>query len=365
MLRALELALRGWGRVHPNPMVGAVLLKDGAVIAEGYHAEFGGPHAEIAALEAARDPGGATCVVTLEPCAHRGKTPPCTDALVDARVSRVVFAVSDPTADASGGADRLRAAGIEVVEGIERDRAAAINAAFLCNARHPDRPFIALKVATSLDGFLADDAGRSQWISGPEARAYVHWLRAGFEAIAVGRKTAEQDDPQLTVRGSVTPRVDPTRVVVSGAGVIRKDLRVFRTAGEVPTVLMIVGEPGTQTSADEPVSALGDASPFSGTSSTLRAPDLTAGMRALRARGIRSVLVEGGGSLATSLLAADLVDRLYWIKAPIWLGKGVPAFGARTPAELQTAQRWTVREHRALGPDTLLVIDRESCLPEL
>jgi len=367
MLRALDLALRGWGRVHPNPMVGAVLLDDGTVIGEGYHAEFGGPHAEVVALEAAASARGATCVVSLEPCAHHGKTPPCADALIAAGVSRVVYAVGDPTAEAEGGAARLRGAGIEVVEGVERQRAMALNAAFFCTARRPARPFLALKIATSLDGFLADHSGRSQWISGPAAREYVHWLRAGFDAIAVGRKTAEVDDPQLTVRGAVEPRIPPKRVVITATGVVRSNLHVFRTAGEVPTILMVAGGQGVPAAPGSRGSTGGRSSSTSSTSPTLQTitcRDIASGLEALRKHGIRSVLVEGGGSLATSLLATDLVDRLYWIKAPFWLGKGIAAFGERTPADLEAAHRWTVSEQRALGPDTLLVIDREPCLPE-
>ncbi|MDH5549941.1 MAG: bifunctional diaminohydroxyphosphoribosylaminopyrimidine deaminase/5-amino-6-(5-phosphoribosylamino)uracil reductase RibD, partial [Gemmatimonadota bacterium] len=213
MARALELARRGWGRVAPNPLVGAVLVREGRLLAEGYHAEFGGEHAEIRALGDCADPSGATCVVTLEPCAHHGKTPPCADALVAAGVARVVFALPDPDPVAGGGAARLRQAGIEVAEGVGRLDAAALNAPFLWSRLRPERPFVALKMATSLDGFVADRSGASQWISGPEAREYAHWLRAGFDAVAVGRGTAVADDPALTVRGSVAPRVAPTRVV--------------------------------------------------------------------------------------------------------------------------------------------------------
>src|SRR5574341_146615 len=193
MDRALALALWGWGRVSPNPLVGAVLVRDGQVIAEGYHAEFGGPHAEAAALAACPDPRGATCVVNLEPCAHHGKTPPCADALVAAGVRRVVTALSDPHAEARGGRGVLERAGVEVKTGIRREAAAALNAAFLWGLARPDRPFVALKMATSLDGFIADAQGRSKWISGPEAQDYVHWLRAGFDAIGVGRRTADAD----------------------------------------------------------------------------------------------------------------------------------------------------------------------------
>lgn len=354
MERALALARRGWGRVAPNPLVGAVLLRDGEVIGEGYHAEYGESHAEIAALGDCPDPQGATMVVSLEPCDHSGKTPPCTDALLQAGVSRVVLALRDPTPEAGGGADRLREAGVEVDEGLLREEAAALNAAFLWAQQRPDRPFIALKVASSLDGLLADESGRSQWISGAEAREYVHWLRAGFDGIAVGRRTVEVDDPMLTVRGSVEPRVPPARVLLTKSGMVRRDSKLVRTAQEVPTVVITGSHTLERTEKD-----------LDGTGVMVRAADGVEQVVAeLRSAGMRSVLVEGGGSLAGALLEAHLVDRIYWIQAPLWLGVGVPAFGDRGGLPLEDSVRWVVTERRALGPDTLLVVDRELCLPE-
>src|SRR5574341_7085 len=179
MNRALALAVEGWGRVSPNPLVGAVLLRDGRVVGEGYHAEFGGPHAEAAALAACPDPRGATCVVTLEPCAHHGKTPPCADALISAGVRRVVIALRDPHPEARGGVEVMRGAGLDIEVGCRQEAAAALNGSFLWSVVRPDRPFLALKIAASLDGVVADAEGRSQCISGDEAREYVHWLGAG------------------------------------------------------------------------------------------------------------------------------------------------------------------------------------------
>ncbi len=350
MKRALTLALGGWGRVAPNPLVGAVLVRGGRVIAEGAHGEYGAPHAEAAALAVCTDPRGATCVVNLEPCAHSGKTPPCTDALLQAGIARVVFAVRDPHSRAAGGAERLRAAGVEVEEGLCRNEGAALNAPFLWAHARPARPFVALKLATSLDGFLADTSGKPQRISGPEACDYVHWLRAGFDAIAVGRRTAEIDDPQLTVRGSVEPRVPPTRVIFAQSGRVRPDLTVIRTAGDISTVVVTASR-----------AVAGTARKLAGTGvRVLGADGLELAYTELRSWGIRSVLVEGGGTLAAALLSADLVDRLYWIQAPLWLGDGVPGL-QRSP--LEQADRWIVTERRALGLDTLLVADRQLCLP--
>lgn len=352
MERALDLALGGWGRVAPNPMVGAVLLRDGAVVGEGFHAEFGGPHAEVAALAGCDDPRGAICVVSLEPCNHRGKTPPCTDALISAGVGRVVAAVRDPNAAAGGGVERLREAGIDVEIGLCGERAAALNAPFLWAASRPERPFVAVKVATSLDGYLADLEGNARWVSGPEAREFVHWLRSGFDGIAVGRRTAVADDPQLTVRGGVTPRVPPVRVIVSGSGDVPPDLTLVTTAGEVPTTIVTAVARAAEL-----------AEVMRGTAVRVVGADgLSGALQALRAEGIATLLVEGGGALASAFLAEGLVDRVYWVQAPIWLGEGTPAFGPRAPHRLFAAPRWTVTDRRALGPDTLLVVDRELCL---
>ncbi|UCG88995.1 MAG: bifunctional diaminohydroxyphosphoribosylaminopyrimidine deaminase/5-amino-6-(5-phosphoribosylamino)uracil reductase RibD, partial [Gemmatimonadota bacterium] len=251
MESALELALNGWGRVAPNPLVGAVLLKDGVIVGRGHHREYGAPHAEIEAISSCEDAQGTTCVLNLEPCSHRGKTPPCTDALVMAGVSRVVFAVADPSPRAGGGSQRLRSHGIEVESGLLMREAAALNAPFLWSQARAHRPFVALKLATSMDGFLADAGGNSQWITGDVARAHAHWIRAGFDAIAVGRRTADTYDPQLTVRGSVSPRISPTRVVFSRSGRLRPGLRLLRTADAVPTVLLV--PPSAQPHAAESV----------------------------------------------------------------------------------------------------------------
>jgi diaminohydroxyphosphoribosylaminopyrimidine deaminase/5-amino-6-(5-phosphoribosylamino)uracil reductase len=354
MERALELALRGWGRVAPNPLVGAVLLRAGKVVGEGAHLEFGGPHAEVHALTATGDAArGATCVINLEPCAHHGKTPPCVEALIAAGIARVVMAVRDPHREAGGGAEQLREAGVEVEIGLLEEQAAALNGAFLWSQVRHERPFVALKVATSLDGFLADMKGRSQWISGLEARDYVQWLRAGFDAIAVGRTTVEVDDPQLTVRGPVQPRMPPTRVVFLRGGPIARDRQVIRSAGTTPTLVFTA--PDTRHNV---------VTELAGTGVTVHGvPDLSAAFRELRRREVRSVLVEGGGALARALLEEDLVDRLYWIQAPVWLGNGVAAFGPRTAVPLGDAARWTVTERGHLGQDTLLVVDRKLCLP--
>src|SRR5881628_113960 len=231
MERALDLAVRGWGRVAPNPLVGAVVLQGNALVGEGFHADYGGPHAEVVALAAAGDrASGATLVVTLEPCAHYGKTPPCTDA--------VVAAVRDPDPQARGGAEVLRGKGVAVSFGVLAEAAAALNAAFLFAHTQAERPFVALKLATSIDGRIADAHGSSRWVSGEAAREYVHWLRAGFDAIAVGGTIALRDDPQLTVRGPVTPRRPPVRVVFDRRAMLNETADLVSSARDVPTWVM-------------------------------------------------------------------------------------------------------------------------------
>ncbi len=355
MERALDLARRGWGRVAPNPLVGAVVLAGGAVVAEGYHAEYGGPHAEVVALRAAGARArGATLVVNLEPCAHHGKTPPCTDAIVSAGVARVVAALTDPDPQARGGAGVLRANGVSVSMGLLGEAAAALNAPFLFAREQAERPFVALKLATSIDGRIADAVGSSHWVSGPAAREYVHWLRAGFDGIAVGGTTALRDNPQLTVRGPVTPRRPPVRVVFDRRAMLNPSAELVSSARDVPTWVMA--------SLEAPASSV-TALEQNGVR-VFRPDSLAAGLRLLREAGIESLLCEGGGALGARLLVDGLVDRLYWVQAPVWLGEGaVPAFPGVPPHPLAAAPRWTPVERRALGSDTLLVLDRRLCLP--
>jgi diaminohydroxyphosphoribosylaminopyrimidine deaminase/5-amino-6-(5-phosphoribosylamino)uracil reductase len=348
MQRAIDLAWRGWGRVAPNPLVGAVVLRDGQVVGEGYHAEFGDRHAEAVALEAAGDGArGATLVVTLEPCAHQGKQPPCTDLVRRAGIRRVVAAVADPNTEAAGGAAYLRQHGIEVELGLMQREAAAQNATFLHAHGARRRPYVALKLATSLDARIADREGRSRWISGPEARAWVQWLRAGFDALAVGSHTVRVDDPSLTVRGTVVPRRTPRRVVFGRSSQLSTEAALARTARETPTTVFVA--PGTGAAQGALTTAGVD---------VRETKSLAAALAALREEDVESVLVEGGGQLAGALLAEDLVDRLYWVQSPLWLGDGVPAVTGLPGTSLELAPRWRVVERRALGEDTLLVVDR-------
>lgn len=355
MQRALVLARLGWGQVHPNPLVGAVIVDRGEVVGEGHHRVWGGEHAERIALACAGERArGATAVVTLMPCAHHGKQPPCTEALIGAGVARVVAATEDPNPGAKGGADRLREAGIVVTTGLLECEARRENAAFFHRFTTPARPWVALKLATSLDHRIADRSGRSRWISGHEAREFVHDLRAGFDGVGVGGRTALCDDPQLTARGAIVPRIPPTRVLFEGSEPLPPTLAAIRTAEEIPTI--VVTRPERQDATSARLRSTG--------ARILSAQSLTGALEALQADGVFSLLVEGGGRLAGSLLREDLVDRYYQIQSPLWLGQSGRAASADWETGLlETVPRWDVVERRSLGADTLLVLDRRPCSP--
>jgi diaminohydroxyphosphoribosylaminopyrimidine deaminase/5-amino-6-(5-phosphoribosylamino)uracil reductase len=350
MRHAIQLAWRGWGRVHPNPMVGAIVIRDGETVGEGFHAEFGEIHAEVAALRSVKGAtGGTTLISTLEPCAHHGKQPPCTETIIQAGVSRVVAALADPNPIAGGGAERLRGAGVAVELGLLRDEIEYQNAAFLHQFRGRSRPFVALKLATSLDGRIADRAGVSRWISGSEAREFVHWLRAGFDAIGVGGRTARVDDASLTVRGEITPRVTPRRVIFTRTGELSAESRLLKTVENAPVIIAVCGD--TFVAPVDRLAVRGV--------SVVKGPDLASLLGELWSIGITSLLVEGGGELAGALLAAGMVDRFYWIQSPVWLGdRAIPAFQGLPAPLLGSAERWHPGERRGLGDDTLLVLDR-------
>lgn len=351
MRRALDLAARGWGRVEPNPRVGAVVVRDGEVVGEGWHAEFGGPHAEVAALrDAGKRARGATMYVTLEPCAHFGKTPPCALAVREAGIARLVFACRDPSPKAGGGAAALAEAGVEVVGGVEEAAARDLNARFF-HSVGPDaaRPWTELKLALSLDARVADLEGRSAWITGEAAREEVHRLRAGHDAVAVGIGTALADDPRLTVRGPVAPRRPPVRVVLDRGLRLPLASHLVRTAAETP--VCVVCGPDAPAEARLALEARGVA--------VLVALDLPGALRALRGAGIEAVFCEGGAALASALLEAEVVDRLTLFYAPVLLGpRGRDPFAAIASPSIERARRWRRLRTDAFGPDTLIVLER-------
>jgi diaminohydroxyphosphoribosylaminopyrimidine deaminase / 5-amino-6-(5-phosphoribosylamino)uracil reductase len=354
MRRALSLAQRGWGHTAPNPMVGAVIVGDDGVVGEGWHARHGDAHAEIMALRDAADRArGATLYVTLEPCDHQGKTPPCTRDVIAAGITRVVAATSDPNPAARGGAVRLREAGITVDVGVERDAALELNAPFF-NAYASDRPWVTLKLAMSLDGAIADRSRRRGWLTGEAARREVHRLRAGSDAIAVGAGTATADDPMLTVRDADPPRVAPTRVVFDGRATLSPDSALVRSARDVPTVV-VACEP--EPDAVRGLEGLGV--------EVLRAPDEADALRQLFRRGVRSILVEGGAGLTARLMGQSLVDRLIIFQAPVVLGAGaLHAFSKVPDQSVDQASRFRVLERRELDQD-LMTIYALNQIPEV
>ncbi|GHG68496.1 bifunctional diaminohydroxyphosphoribosylaminopyrimidine deaminase/5-amino-6-(5-phosphoribosylamino)uracil reductase RibD [Streptomyces griseocarneus] len=350
MRRAIALAARALGSTSPNPVVGCVLLDDhGHTLGEGLHHRAGGPHAEVNALRAAREAGhdvrGATAVVTLEPCDHTGRTGPCTRALIEAGVARVVYAVSDPNPGASGGAATLAAAGVDVEGGLLADRAAAGNAAWLSSVLH-GRPFVVWKYAATLDGRSAAADGTSRWISSAESRADVHRLRAEADAVVVGSGTLRADDPHLAVRGALLRRPEPVtqplRVVVDTNATVKPGARVLDDAA--PTLIAVAEDADTTHLAGVETVRLPRAAGTGGL-------DVRALLDALHERGVCSVLLEGGSTLAGAFLAAGAVDRVIGYLAPALLGAGPTALGDAGIGTIAQALRLDVTDVARLGPD--------------
>ncbi|HET9777336.1 MAG TPA: bifunctional diaminohydroxyphosphoribosylaminopyrimidine deaminase/5-amino-6-(5-phosphoribosylamino)uracil reductase RibD [Gemmatimonadaceae bacterium] len=309
MRRALALAQQGWGQTAPNPLVGAVVVRDGIVVGEGYHARYGEPHAEIVALKAAGDRArGSTMYVTLEPCNHFGKTPPCTEAILQARVKRVVIAAADPTALAGGGARHLADFGVEVDFAVEEPAALELNAPFFFAATNPPRPWVTLKLALSSNEKMNDPSGERRWITNEQSRQEVHRLRANVDAIAVGVGTVLADDPELTVRGPVRPRIAPARVVFDRNAETPLESKLVQTARETPTMIF----------AHHPAVARLAALHNAGVD-VFEAEDLQQALGALRGFGVQHLFVEGGARVGQQFLRQGLVDRLIIFQSPITL----------------------------------------------
>jgi diaminohydroxyphosphoribosylaminopyrimidine deaminase / 5-amino-6-(5-phosphoribosylamino)uracil reductase len=355
MALAIDEAERGLGRTYPNPPVGAVVVKDGRVIATGYHAQAGLPHAEAAALdEAGAAAQGATLYVTLEPCTHFGRTPPCADRALTAKLARVVVGVTDPNpAVRGGGLEKLRAGGVLVRlldQGPVAARARALIAPFASSMERA-RPYVVAKVASSLDGRVATRTGQARWITGPESRRLVHALRDRVDAVLVGSGTVLGDDPALTVRE--VPGRNPCRVVVDGRLQTAPSAQVYqRHEGDMAAALVL-----------HAAAAAARVAAFDG-AGVLRLPcgggervDLALALRALGARGLTSVLVEPGPGLLGALLAGGLVDELWWFTAPVLIGAdGRPALPARGVQHMEQALRLSAGlRARAVGADALFV----------
>lgn len=341
--------------MSPNPMVGAVLVDaDGAVLAEGWHAEYGGAHAEARAIRSALDTHGpealhdATLYVNLEPCSHHGKTPPCSNLIIDTGIPRVVVGTVDPYHEVAGrGIGRMRAHGVEVTVGVEAEACTRLNEAFFHHVE-TGRPLLTLKIAQTLDGRIATTTGHSRWISGTEARTHVHQWRADLDGVLVGSGTASSDDPRLTVRHVDGPQ--PHRIVLDRTGALSPKLNLF-TDDHAASTIAVVGAERAAPAYAKPLSAQGG--------QVVRIPetpeshlDLHALLAHLGApdgpteRPLQSLLVEAGPGLATALFQQDLVDRFFCFLAPKVVGTGMPSLrdlGIRRMDEARTFadQRWT------------------------
>ncbi len=315
MAQAIEIGHQG--DPSPNPHVGAVIVKDGQVIATGFHVSAGERHAEIAALEQAGERArGATLFVTLEPCNHFGKTPPCTDAIIKAGIARVVAGCADPNPNvAGGGMAKLRGAGVEVVTGVLANPCKALIRPWRKYITQ-GTAYLTLKLATSLDGRIATKAGASKWITSPDSRARGHRLRAAHDAVLVGVSTIVADDPQLTVREG-PPARNPIRVIVDSTLRIPLSSTVVTTAGEIPTC--VVTTPHSSVKAEEALAERG-VNVVRVAANTQGRCDMKAALRALAQREVVSVLCEGGAELAGSLLADQLAEELHFFIAPVLLG---------------------------------------------
>jgi diaminohydroxyphosphoribosylaminopyrimidine deaminase/5-amino-6-(5-phosphoribosylamino)uracil reductase len=353
MRLAVRLGRRGLGRTSPNPPVGAVVVARGAVVGQGHHRRAGLPHAEVEALQAAGRRGrGATLYVTLEPCSHHGRTPPCTDAIRNAGIRRVVFGSVDPNPRVPGrGAQRLRAAGIEVLGGVlQPDCDELIR--FFRTLVTVGRPFVTLKLAASLDGRIATTTGDSRWISGDDSRRFVHRLRAEHDAILVGAETVIRDDPTLTcrLRGGRNPR----RVVLDGRLRLSPAAQVLQPLP--PAATLVIGARDVPAARVRRLEAAG----AEVLQLPARAGRISFGrvMRALARRGIASLLVEGGATVAAAALADGVVDRLLFFYAPLLIGgDGRPMLGPLNVRRVREALRVGGLHVRRFASDILLATD--------
>jgi diaminohydroxyphosphoribosylaminopyrimidine deaminase / 5-amino-6-(5-phosphoribosylamino)uracil reductase len=358
MRTALELAARGQGTTRPNPMVGAIVIKDGARVGDGFHIRAGGPHAEVHALRAAGDSAvGSDLFVTLEPCCHVGRTPACTDAIIDAGVARVWIGALDPNPRVAGkGVAALRRAGVKVEMEIFESACRDLNEGYNHWMR-TRRPYVIVKLATSLDGKIATVSGASQWITGPEARGAVHALRAAVDGIMVGSGTATSDDPSLTVRDVPYDGDPPTRLVVDSGLTLDLNAKLLKDDGAEVIIATTTSAPRDRRDALQELGA-----------TVLELPsseghvDLTALLQQLGEREsspIRSLLVEGGSGLAAALMRSNLVDELRLFMAPLCIGgDGLSALGSLGVLQLKEARRFTLTRLTQHGGDVELALHR-------
>jgi diaminohydroxyphosphoribosylaminopyrimidine deaminase/5-amino-6-(5-phosphoribosylamino)uracil reductase len=350
MRLALKLARRGLGKVSPNPMVGAVIVKGGRIIAQGYHHYFGGDHAEVDALKnAATNVSGATMYVTLEPCFHYGKTPPCVDAVIKSKIARVVIGMQDPDKRVSGRSiKKLKQQGIAVEAGVLEAECRALNEAYIKH-RTTGMPYVTVKFAQTLDGRIATVTGHSRWVSSAESQKLAHKLRAQNDAILAGAGTIVKDNPELTTR--LVKGRNPLRVVLDSNLKIPPDVKVFKNLDKAPTVVATTAWDAHQTLAERRALGL----------EVLIVPpdadgrvDLKQLLKTLGERGISSVLVEGGAETITSFLRLGLADKIIAIIAPKILGKGTDAVGELNVTDMSRVLKLTFTKVYRSGADIVL-----------
>lgn len=346
MRRCLILARRGRAWVAPNPMVGAVVVRDGEIVGEGYHRRFGGHHAEVNALKAAgKKADGATLYVSLEPCCHHGKTPPCTNRIIESGIRKVVAAMEDPNPVVSGqGFEQLRQAGVEVEVGALADEAREMNQPYLKKAATGD-VWVTLKIAQTLDGRIASITGHSQWISGKQSLRYAHLLRATHDGVLVGSSTVHEDDPMLTVR-HVSGR-NPVRIVLDTNFGISADCKLLNSPNDAATWVFGAPEDGKLPDwANRPNVRL-----FIVKRDKQGRVDLPTVLKTLAAEGIGSLMVEGGSQIWTSFLDHKLVDKIEMVVAPIILGHGIDSIQDLGILKVHDAIRLEPHRWRKIGQD--------------
>lgn len=353
MKEALKIAEKGWGHTNPNPLVGAVVVKEGARIATGTHEIYGGPHAEVNALEKAGDLAkGSDLYVTLEPCSHYGKTPPCVDAIIKAGIRRTIIAIQDPNEKVSGrGEAKLRAAGIEVISGVMEEEAMKQNEIFIHYITRKT-PFVIAKVAMSIDGKIAANSGHSQWITGEKAREHAHWIRQRISSILVGVNTVIKDDPMLTVRLNLEKTENPMRIILDSKGRIPLKSKIVSSATNIPTLVAT-----THRMSCEKEKRLKESGVM-----VCRLPekntqvDIRALIGYLADKEIDSLMIEGGGEVLASFMQEKLVHKLLWYIAPKIIGgsKAPGPVGGSGILHMDQSLPVLAMESKKLGEDWLM-----------
>ncbi len=356
MLKCLQLAEQGRGEVEPNPMVGCVIVAGGRIVGKGWHQRYGGPHAEVEALrDAGANARGATLYVSLEPCNHFGKTPPCTEAIIDAGIRKVVIGMPDPNLAVTGnGAQRLREAGVAVVEDVERERCEALNEVYIVNTVHR-RPFVLLKVAQTLDGHVAALKGTAHWITSEESRTEVHRLRSIYDAVLVGAETVRKDNPSLNVR-HVKGR-DPQRIILTRSWHLPLSAAVF-SDDLVDNTIVVTSKKSARSNASH-ITRLRKRGVrvLDVTTDMMEYASLKSALKQLYDEfGIRSILVEGGAEVFSAFLRARFADRLDIFTAPKIIGQGRAAFSALRPLHLSDAMRFRVEDVLHMGEDVYTIL---------